>query len=474
MPIVSLLAALGLVMPLSVPVSAPVAVHLGPVPEHHVFALLRDYFPSSNISIKQGEGLRFVDTDPTAGPGHSLTETGAGGRDAQVRLGHRSARHVQGRGQRPVAAAGAVQLPLHHPRRAEGSADGWLTPRWPRSWAAAWPWAPRSRSRAGSAPGATPRPAGLSFLTVSRRLVLRRRPGRGRADAGELRDRGPPPHHRLRRGGDGRRSSSRRARGRRSRSRRRRSRCVGWVEDPDTYPVSAKRHTFEYLREVAHLRPRTNTFGAVTRVRHCLSQAVHRFFHERGFFWIHTPIITANDAEGAGAMFRVSTLDLANLPRDGPRASTSPQDFFGREAHLTVSGQLNVEAYCLAMSKVYTFGPTFRAENSNTARHLAEFWMIEPEIAFADLSDRRRPRRGVPQVHLPGRARRAGRRHGVLRRAHRQGLHHPARGVRRLQLRADGLHRRDRRPGEGRPRAGRSSSSRSSGASTSSPSTSAT
>jgi asparaginyl-tRNA synthetase len=158
---------------------------------------------------------------------------------------------------------------------------------------------------------------------------------------------------------------------------------IGWVDDPDTYPAAAKHHSFEYLREIAHLRPRTNTFGAVTRVRHCLSMAVHRFFHERGFYWIHTPIITAADAEGAGEMFRVSTLDLANL-QGKPDFS---QDFFGREAHLTVSGQLNVESYCLAMSRVYTFGPTFRAENSNTARHLAEFWMIEPEIAFADLSD---------------------------------------------------------------------------------------
>ncbi len=154
---------------------------------------------------------------------------------------------------------------------------------------------------------------------------------------------------------------------------------VGWVEDPETYPVSPKQHSFEYLREVAHLRPRTNTFGAVTRVRHCLSMALHRFFDERAFCWVHTPIITANDAEGAGAMFRVSTLDVAN--------SDFAQDFFARETHLTVSGQLNAEAYCLAMSRVYTFGPTFRAENSNTARHLAEFWMVEPEIAFADLSD---------------------------------------------------------------------------------------
>ena len=162
---------------------------------------------------------------------------------------------------------------------------------------------------------------------------------------------------------------------------------VGWVEDPDTYPVPAKRHTFEYLREQAHLRARTNTFGAVARVRHCLAQAIHRFFHDNGFYWVHTPIITASDAEGAGEMFRVSTLDAVNPPRaDDGRADFS-QDFFGREAFLTVSGQLSVETYCCALSKVYTFGPTFRAENSNTSRHLAEFWMIEPEIAFADLSD---------------------------------------------------------------------------------------
>ncbi|MEA2671953.1 MAG: asparaginyl-tRNA synthetase [Chloroflexota bacterium] len=162
---------------------------------------------------------------------------------------------------------------------------------------------------------------------------------------------------------------------------------VGWVDDPETYPVAAKRHSFEYLREVAHLRPRTNTFGAVARVRHTLSMAVHRFLDERGFHWIHTPIITASDAEGAGEMFRVSTLDLANLPHTAGGAVDFSRDFFGREAHLTVSGQLNVESYCLAMSRVYTFGPTFRAENSNTARHLAEFWMVEPEIAFADLGD---------------------------------------------------------------------------------------
>ena len=232
----------------------------------------------------------------------------------------------------------------------------------------------------------------------------------------------------------------------------------GLVEDPDTYPASAKRHTFEYLREHQHLRVRTNTFGAVARVRHALAMAVHRFFDDRSFFYVHTPIITASDCEGAGQMFRVSTLDMMNLPRaksDGVtkgrsdegkaadagaprtadpadlrshenlmgsgsapfpspstrhahdateasdpssppsslRRSAAPSlpvdfshDFFGKEAHLTVSGQLNVETYCCALSRVYTFGPTFRAENSNTSRHLSEFWMIEPEVAFADLA----------------------------------------------------------------------------------------
>src|SRR6266480_1324317 len=162
---------------------------------------------------------------------------------------------------------------------------------------------------------------------------------------------------------------------------------IGWVEDPDTYPIQPKPHTLEFLRDVAHLRPRTNVIGAATRVRHTLAQAIHRFFDENGFFWVNTPIITSSDAEGAGALFRVSTLDLANLPRTQQGKVDFAQDFFGREAFLTVSGQLNVEAYCLALTKVYTFGPTFRAENSNTSRHLAEFWMIEPEIAFADLAD---------------------------------------------------------------------------------------
>ena len=162
---------------------------------------------------------------------------------------------------------------------------------------------------------------------------------------------------------------------------------VGWVDDPETYPIQPKPHSLEFLREVAHLRPRTNLFGAVTRIRHCLAQAAHRWFHENGFYWINTPIITTSDAEGAGQMFRVSTLDLANLPRTDRGEVDFSRDFFGKEVFLSVSGQLNVEAFALSMSKVYTFGPTFRAENSHTTRHLAEFWMIEPEIAFADLAE---------------------------------------------------------------------------------------
>ncbi|HYR10330.1 MAG TPA: asparagine--tRNA ligase [Longimicrobium sp.] len=162
---------------------------------------------------------------------------------------------------------------------------------------------------------------------------------------------------------------------------------VGLVDDPETYPIQPKQHSMEFLRSVAHLRVRTNTFGAVARVRHTLAMATHRFFDRRGFYWIHTPIITTSDAEGAGEMFRVSTLDLANLPRTPGGEVDFSGDFFGRSASLTVSGQLNVEAYAMALGQVYTFGPTFRAENSNTTRHAAEFWMIEPEIAFADLND---------------------------------------------------------------------------------------
>ena len=161
----------------------------------------------------------------------------------------------------------------------------------------------------------------------------------------------------------------------------------GFVDDPETYPMAAKRHSIEYLREVAHLRARTNIVGAITRVRHTLAQAIHQFFDERGFFWLSTPIITASDTEGAGEMFRVSTLDMLNLPKTDNGKVDFDKDFFGKEAFLTVSGQLNAETYACALSKVYTFGPTFRAENSNTTRHLAEFWMMEPEVAFADLND---------------------------------------------------------------------------------------
>lgn len=157
---------------------------------------------------------------------------------------------------------------------------------------------------------------------------------------------------------------------------------VGDVLEPETYPIAKKRHTFEYLRSVAHLRPRTNTFNAVARLRNSVAQSVHRYFDERDFVWVNTPIITASDCEGAGELFRVSTLDIANRS-----ASSYKEDFFGEETFLAVSGQLNVEAFCLAMRNVYTFGPTFRAENSNTSRHLAEFWMIEPEIAFAALDE---------------------------------------------------------------------------------------
>ena len=158
-------------------------------------------------------------------------------------------------------------------------------------------------------------------------------------------------------------------------------------ESTPDYPLRKKRHSFEYLRTVAHLRPRTNTFSAVFRVRSMIAYAIHQFFQERGFVYVHTPIITASDCEGAGEMFQVTTLDLNNVPKNDDGTVDYSQDFFGKQANLTVSGQLNVETYCMAFRNVYTFGPTFRAENSNTTRHAAEFWMIEPEIAFADLKD---------------------------------------------------------------------------------------
>lgn len=161
---------------------------------------------------------------------------------------------------------------------------------------------------------------------------------------------------------------------------------VDGASTPD-YPLQKKRHSFEYLRTIAHLRPRTNTFAAVFRVRSLIAFAIHQFFQERGFVYVHTPIITGSDCEGAGEMFRVSTLDPENLPLNEDGSVNYSEDFFGKSTNLTVSGQLNVETYCMAFRNVYTFGPTFRAENSNTTRHAAEFWMIEPEIAFADLND---------------------------------------------------------------------------------------
>ena len=162
---------------------------------------------------------------------------------------------------------------------------------------------------------------------------------------------------------------------------------VHGLADAEAYPLQKKAHTLEKLREWAHLRPRTNTFGAVTRVRNCVSRSIHNFFQEEGFLYIHTPIITASDCEGAGAMFRVTTLDLEKLPREGTGKIKSELDFFGKPAYLTVSGQLEGEIFACSLGKIYTFGPTFRAENSNTSRHLAEFWMVEPEVAFYELTD---------------------------------------------------------------------------------------
>ena len=156
--------------------------------------------------------------------------------------------------------------------------------------------------------------------------------------------------------------------------------------EPETYPIQPKKHSFEFLRENAHLRTRTNTFGAVMRIRSNLSFAIHEYFKNNGFYYVHTPIITASDAEGAGEQFRVSTLDIKNPPMDENGSIDYKKDFFGKETNLTVSGQLEAEAYAMSMGKVYTFGPTFRAENSNTSRHLSEFWMIEPEVAFMDIN----------------------------------------------------------------------------------------
>ncbi|HUY89955.1 MAG TPA: asparagine--tRNA ligase [Pirellulales bacterium] len=161
---------------------------------------------------------------------------------------------------------------------------------------------------------------------------------------------------------------------------------VHGLADPETYPLQKKQHSFEFLRTLAHLRPRTNTFGAVTRVRNCVCRSIHEFFQEQGFLYVQTPIITASDCEGAGEMFKVTTLDLAQVPKAEGKVDFT-KDFFNRPAYLTVSGQLQGEIFACSLGKIYTFGPTFRAENSNTSRHLAEFWMVEPEMAFFELTD---------------------------------------------------------------------------------------
>ncbi len=168
------------------------------------------------------------------------------------------------------------------------------------------------------------------------------------------------------------------------------SALVYGTADPEKYPLQPKKHSLEFLREIAHLRPRTNTFSAILRIRHALAYAIHKYFNDNGFFYLHTPIITGSDAEGAGEMFRVTTLDPKNPPLNEDGSVNYKEDFFGKETNLTVSGQLEGELGAMALSKIYTFGPTFRAENSNTARHLAEFWMIEPEVAFYELEDNMR------------------------------------------------------------------------------------
>ena len=242
----------------------------------------------------------------------------------------------------------------------------------------------------------------------------------------------------------------------------------GWA-DPELYPLQKKRHSFEKLREWAHLRPRTNTFGAVARVRNRISRSIHDFFQEEGFLYLHTPIITASDCEGAGEMFRVTTIDPAKPPRTPTGEIDYAQDFFERPAYLTVSGQLEGEIYATALGKIYTFGPTFRAENSNTTRHLAEFWMVEPEAAFFELDDNmalaerflKRICRDVLADCAEDMA--------VLRRARREGRDRPARAHPGARLPPAQLHRGDRDPGKIRQD---SSSFRSRGARICRPSTS--
>ena len=221
-----------------------------------------------------------------------------------------------------------------------------------------------------------------------------------------------------------------------------------------TYPLQKKGHTLEFLREIAHLRPRSNLFGAVFRVRSRLAFAVHQFFQEKSFFYVHTPIITASDCEGAGEMFRVTTLDPRNPPMTEEGEVDYTKDFFGKKAFLTVSGQLEGEIFACALSNIYTFGPTFRAENSNTSRHAAEFWMIEPEMAFCDLAGRHGPRRGVREIPHPRCAGTLRGRSGVLRQVRRQGSARAARLRARAAVPALQLHRGHRDPEQERAKRG--------------------
>ena len=240
--------------------------------------------------------------------------------------------------------------------------------------------------------------------------------------------------------------------------------------DAATYPLQKKGHTLEFLREISHLRLRTNTFGAAFRVRNALTHAIHNFFQERGFLYVHTPIITTSDCEGAGQMFGVTTLNLQQPPHTPDGKIDWQQDFFGKPAYLTVSGQLEGEIFASAFANIYTFGPTFRAENSNTPRHLAEFWMIEPEMAFYELEDNMRARRRVSEIHHPLRARALPGGPGVLQPVHRQNRARDAGACRRIELRHYHLHRGHRASGKIRQDVG---VSRSSGATTCKPSTSA-
>ena len=239
--------------------------------------------------------------------------------------------------------------------------------------------------------------------------------------------------------------------------------------DPESYPLQKKGHSFEFLRTIAHLRPRTNTFGAVARVRNCVCCSIHQFFQEEGFLYVHTPIITASDCEGAGEMFQVTTLDLESPPLARSEVDYT-QDFFDRPSYLTVSGQLEAEMFACALGKVYTFGPTFRAENSNTSRHLAEFWMVEPEMAFFELADNMDLAERFLKRIFGDVLAHCARGHAVLQPADRQHGDRHAGGDRRQPVRPPAVTPRPWRSCEVGPTP---SSSRSAGATTCRPSTSA-